>query len=295
MRGSLVSAAFLKGRIIAVLNLGSGSCDASSPGRIKKVFDDAGLDHAEVFSVEPGKVNRALSFAARRGDVVVVLGGDGTIRAAAERCGRAGKLLIPLPGGTMNVLPRALFGNKGWEQALADTLAEPEVRVVSGGSADGKPFFCSAIVGAPSLWAETREAVRRGDLGQVASTAATAIRRQAETVDYDFGGGVCGSARAVAVTCPLVVADLDDDAPVLDAAALDEATAAGLFRLAFNAIFNDWRDDPAVSRARVKSVHLSARGRVPVILDGETMPLGRSVNIRFVPRAFRALTPAEKS
>ena len=91
------------------------------------------------------------------------------------------------------------------------------------------------------------------------------------------------------------MADLDDDAPVLDAAALDEATAAGLFRLAFNAIFNDWRDDPAVSRARVKSVHLSARGRVPVILDGETMPLGRSVNIRFVPRAFRALTPAEKS
>ena len=88
MRGSLVSAAFLKGRIIAVLNLGSGSCDASSPGRIKKVFDDAGLDHAEVFSVEPGKVNRALSFAARRGDVV---GANGTRHnAVAARVGRRG-------------------------------------------------------------------------------------------------------------------------------------------------------------------------------------------------------------
>ena len=43
-------------------------------------------------------------------EVLIVLGGDGTIRTAAEACSEEGPYLIPLPGGTMNMLPRALYG-----------------------------------------------------------------------------------------------------------------------------------------------------------------------------------------
>jgi diacylglycerol kinase family enzyme len=40
-------------------------------------------------------------------DAVLVLAGDGTARAAAEMAGPDGPLIAPLPGGTMNMLPRA--------------------------------------------------------------------------------------------------------------------------------------------------------------------------------------------
>ena len=132
----------LRGRLVAVLNIGSGSCEANSSAQAKAVFDAAGLTHATLLSVEPADLDSAIDDAVKNSDVLVVLGGDGTIRAAAAKCGAAGRLLIPLPGGTMNMLPKALYGDRTWPVALADTLSDPKVHVVSGGKADDRPFFC---------------------------------------------------------------------------------------------------------------------------------------------------------
>jgi hypothetical protein len=38
--------------------------------------------------------------------VLAVLAGDGTIRTAAEACTRTDTYLLPLPGGTLNMLSR---------------------------------------------------------------------------------------------------------------------------------------------------------------------------------------------
>jgi diacylglycerol kinase family enzyme len=284
----------LSGRVIAVLNLGSGGGDAQASGKIETIFKDAGLTGAEVFAVEPAQLIAALDDAVARADVVVVLGGDGTIRAAAARCCAAGKLLIPLPGGTMNMLSRALYGERNWEQALADTLADPTAHTISGGLAEGEAFFCAAILGAPTLWADAREALRHGDLIGATKRTITAIRRSRDRpLRYQFGDQASGTAEAVAVICPLVSRGLADDASDLEAAAVDQhATAVAFFRLAFYAIFDDWRRDPGVRRTNVRKIRITGHGRVPVILDGEKARLGRNVTITFVPNAFRALLPA---
>jgi diacylglycerol kinase family enzyme len=87
-------------------------------------------------------------------DVLIVLGGDGTIRTAAEACAEKGSYLIPLAGGTMNMLSRALCGDVAWEESLKNTLTAPSLKVPSGGRIAGKQFLIAAIVGAPALWAE---------------------------------------------------------------------------------------------------------------------------------------------
>ncbi len=281
----------LRGRLIAVLNTGSGGCDETSEARIQRLFEQAELAKAETVVVGPDALDQALTDAVAGADVVIVLGGDGTIRAAAEKCGAAGKLLIPLPGGTMNMLPHALYGDVGWEIALEKTLAQPCVRDVSGGSANGHPFYCAVVVGAPSLWADAREAVREGDFAEAVKRSVTAIRRHAETVGYRLDDESSGRAEAVAVICPLISSALEDDERWLEAVALDHATAVSMFRLAFLAIFSDWRSDPSVTLARVKSLKISSRSRVPAILDGEKTQLGRSVEITFRPLAFRAIAP----
>jgi len=84
-------------------------------------------------------------------EVLVVLGGDGTIRTAAETCAEKGPFLIPLPGRTMNMLPRALYGDVSWEDALKNALTAPSVKVLSGGRIADKHFFIAAIVRAPAL------------------------------------------------------------------------------------------------------------------------------------------------
>ncbi len=287
--------ASLRGRITAVLNIGSGGAGAKSAEEMAAIFAETDLAHAEVVAVGPDEIDHALAVATAESEVVVVLGGDGTIRSAAEKCGAADKLLMPLAGGTMNMLPHALYGNVPWQTALRETLAAPEVRDVSGGKVEGQAFFCVAILGAPSLWADAREALRHGHPVEAIQRAATAIRRSGDALDYRLGDALSGEAEAVAVICPLVSQAMDGTERSLEAAALDPQAAGAIFRLAFHAIFDDWRRDPSVSLARVRTVRVSGHGRVPVILDGERALMGRVVNVAFEPLAFRALAPAAAS
>ncbi len=284
--------AALHRKVIAVLNIGSGGCDAQSSQRVEAIFQSADLPAAEVIAVAPEEIDAALRDAAARADVVVVLGGDGTIRTAATRCGEAGRLLVPLPGGTMNMLPKGLYGDLAWDKVLTDVLAAPEIRDVSGGQANGQAFFCAAVLGAPSLWADAREAVRKGHPVEAVQKSVTAIRRSSESLDYCIGDQPRISTEAVVVICPLIAKDMNAEDRSLEVAALEPMAAGGMFGLAFRAVFDDWRNDPSVTLAKVKSVRVYGHGRVPVILDGEKAIMGRSVTVTFTPLAFRAIVPA---
>ena len=284
----------LNGRVVAVLNTGSGSCDLSSADRARVILDEAGIRNAEVVSVGPTELTEALQAAVASADVLIVLGGDGTIGTAAGLCGGpSAPYLIPLPGGTMNMLPKSLYGAETWTDALAAVLASPVEQTVSGGDLSGHRFYCAAILGAPSLWADAREAVREGHLLEAAQRAVTATRRSlSDPVKYDFGSA-SGSAEAVAVICPLVSQALSDDERSLEAVALDLETATGLFGLAFHAVFDGWRNDPSVTRVKTRTVRVDGHGDLPIILDGEKVEIGRSATISFLPMAFRAMVPGK--
>ncbi len=279
-------------RPIAVINTGSGGWNASAAGQMRAIFARAGFPDAEVVNAPPAQVDAALKRAAALADMVVAFGGDGTLRSAAARCARAGRLLVPLPGGTMNMLPHALYGAGGWQDVLANTLADPRVRDVSGGRVGDHLFFCAAVFGAPSLWADAREALRRADVVGATRCALRAARRAArEPLRYRLGDGMSGTAQAVAVLCPLVSRAMREDELTLEAAAVEPIAGGALFRLAFHSVFDDWRNDPSVSLAKVTHIEVKGSGRIPVILDGEKVRVARTVAVDFVPRAFRVLVP----
>jgi diacylglycerol kinase family enzyme len=292
-----IDAATLKTkRVAAVINTSSGSAGPGSADRMRAVFDQAGLAQATIKSVAADAIEAALDEAIAGADVLVVLGGDGTVMTAAEKCGPGGAFLIPLPGGTMNMLPHALYGLEGWEQVLAAIFADPEVRTVSGGKIGGRLFYCVALLGTPTLWADVREAVRRLDVVDAVKRAITAIRRGGRNrLNYELGDDLSGSAEAVAVICPLVSRALHNEARTLEAAALDPASAQEVLRLALHAMLDDWRNDPSVARSKVKTVHVTAHGRIPVVLDGESVRMGRSLTISLQQVAFRALAPAHRA
>lgn len=279
---------------MAILNTASGSFTPQAPQEVRAIFDGAGLAHGEVICVSPAELDGALDEAVERADVLVLLGGDGTIRTAAEKSGHSDNVLIPLPGGTMNMLPRALYGARSWQDALTDTLASPEIHCVSGGRAGPLAFYVAAVVGAPTLWADAREAVRQRHFVEAIRRAATALRRRvSEPLDYVFDGCLTGSAEAVAVMCPLISKVMREDEELLEAVAIDARSAGDLLRLGVNTLFNDWRADPAVVRAEVRKVVVTGHGRIPLTVDGELVRLGRRVEIEFTPLAFRSLIPGE--
>ena len=227
-------------------------------------------------------------------EVLIVLGGDGTIRTAAEACAEKGSYLIPLPGGTMNMLPRALYGDVAWEESLKNTLTAPSIKVLSGGRIAGKQFLIAAIVGAPALLAEPRESMREGNIVDAIEKGSVAFRKMFETkIQYLISGEMKGEAEAVALICPLISEQMSDSEQALEAAVIDVESAAEMIGLATTAAFGKWRDDRNILLTKTKRVNVQSSKDIPATLDGEKVNLGRSAEIDFVSRALTVLVPAK--
>jgi diacylglycerol kinase family enzyme len=205
-------------------------------------------------------------------------------------CGPDGPLCAPLPGGTMNVLPRALYGSRDWRAALTEILENGCVRTISGGEIDGRLFFVAAILGSPALWAEAREAAREMKPVTAAKLAQHALNQAFKgRLRFALEGHEPGRAEALTLLCPLISTELGDDDRVLEAAAVDPGGAAGVFRLAFHALVDNWRADPGVETWRCRQGRAWSRGHIPAVIDGEPTKLGKIAHIGFRAKAFRAL------
>jgi diacylglycerol kinase family enzyme len=281
-------------KVGVIINTSSGSCDLESEQKMLSVLTEAGVVEPKVWCGEAKEMERFFAEAAgQKLELLIVLGGDGTIRTAAEACAEKGSYLIPLPGGTMNMLPRALYGNVSWEEALKKTLTAPSTKLLSGGRVANKRFFIAAIVGAPALWTQPRESMREGNIVDAVKKGSIAFRRMFETkVQYLISGGAKGETEAVALICPLVSEEMSDSEQALEAAIIDVESAAEVIGLVTTAAFGKWRDDRNILLTKTKRVNVQSTKEIPATLDGEKVNLGRSAEIDFVSKALTVLVPA---
>jgi diacylglycerol kinase family enzyme len=282
-------------KVGAIINTSSGGFDLESEPRMLGILTGAGVVGPKTWCGEPAEMERFFTEAAKQNlDICIVLGGDGTIRTAAEACARGGLYLIPLPGGTMNMLPRALYGDVSWEAALKNTLAAPSAKVLSGGRAARKQFFIAAILGAASLWVEPRESIREGNIADAIEKGRLAFQEMFESkLHYLLPGKTDGEAEAVALICPLISEEMSDSEQALEVAVIDVENAAEVIGVVTAAAFGKWRDDRNILLTKTKRLAVQSSKDIPAILDGERVTLGRSAEIDFVSKAVNVLVPAK--
>lgn len=278
--------------IEVVANPASGSVGPDVEIEARAIIERLGYN-ANVCAPPPADLDRRLREAVERGpDLLVVIAGDGTARAAAELCANGGPILAPLPGGTMNMLPYAVYGKRAWQDVLADILESGEAQPLGCGQASGRMFLVAAILGAPALWAPAREAAREGRLGLAVDRARRAWSRAfSSRLRVSLNAGPRRKAEAAAFLCPLISRALEDAAPRMEAAVFQTTGAAEAFRLGFHALAGDWRNDPAVEAVALDRAVCDAGRPIPTILDGETVELGSRVEITFHPDLLRVLAP----
>src|SRR5512132_3296221 len=282
-------------KVGVIINASSGGYDLECEHKMVDILKGAGIVEPKVWCAEAKEIERSFAEAAgQKLEVLIVLGGDGTIRTAAEACAEKGSYLIPLPGGTMNMLPRALYGDVAWEETLRNTLTAPSAKMLSGGRIAGKQFLIAALVGAPALWAESRESMREGDIVDAIEKGSVAFRKMFETkIQYLISGEMKGEAEAVALICPLISEQMSDSEQALEAAVVDVESAAEVIGLLSTAAFGKWRDHRNIVLAKTKRVSVQSSKDIPATLDGEIVNLGTSAEINFVSRALTVLVPAE--
>lgn len=274
-----------------LVNVASGSVNADAPEQAARIFADFGIE-ANVCAPEKEDLSDCLRRCVDAApDLLVVIAGDGTARAAAEMCGPEGPMLAPLPGGTMNMLPHAIYGARPWQDALTIALAEGEERMLGGGAVEDHRFMVAAILGSPALWAPAREAARYGNKKLAWIRARRALRRAfTGRLRYMFDNGPRDKAEALVFMCPVASRALNDEEQTLEAAALNVQGAAEALRLGVNALVRDWRVDPAVENQRCQVARIWSAEGVPAILDGEAVRLKPLTEVRYEPAVVRVLS-----
>jgi diacylglycerol kinase family enzyme len=283
-------------KVGAIINTSSGGCDSESEIEMLDILKGAGVTNCKTWCGGSDQIERAFAEAAmHKPEVLVVLGGDGTIRTAAEACTGSDTYLLPLPGGTLNVLPRALYGESSWQEALKETVANPLTKELSGGRVGHKLFFVAAVAGPPGLWMEAREAMREGHILNAVEKAGVAFKAMFDTtIQYFISPEVNGEAKIVAVICPLISEQMSDSDQALEAAAIDVENAAELLGLASAAAFGKWRDDESVTLTKTHHVSVQSKKDIPLFLDGERVKVGKNAEISFVPSAVNVIVPENR-
>ena len=278
-------------RVVVLVNGLSGSVGPRAASEVEQILADYPVE-SQVIPLEGGGFDEQISAAFDANpDVLFVLAGDGTARSVASRAGSDGPLIAPLPGGTMNMLPKALYGTADWKAALRKALEEGAPQHVSGGEVHGQPFYCAAILGTPALWAPAREAIRTGKLSKAWAYARRALKRAfTGRLRYQLDGGRMSKTEALVLISPMISRALDE--PVgLEAAAMDPHDTGQVFRLAATALFSDWRSDASVTTRPARRIEVRSRSRIPAVIDGEPVQLPAEATVKFLPKAFRALAP----
>lgn len=159
-----------------VINSASGSYSEQAVADLLSQMKAHGLVAARIVAIpdEPAPDRAALEVAGV--ELLTIFTGDGTVNSVV--CGLhnwEGVVLI-LPGGTQNLLAKALHGDVPAPAILArlgEGVLQPQRRhMVRTSQGDA---LCEVVAGPGAHWSDVREAMREGDIGGMANTLSEAI------------------------------------------------------------------------------------------------------------------------
>lgn len=275
---------------------------------VRTPFEANGHEVAVEFS-PPEKLVDAIEAAAKTDvDVIVVGGGDGTVRSGARIAVASGKTLGILPLGTLNRMARDI-GIPLDVASAAAALAGGTTGQIDVASVNGQMYLCNSLIGLPPAYSAERQRLRGRPFGERIVGYAQVIKsilssRQRLRVTLDDGREerpMRVISMAVANNAYCEQPGIGLTRPVLDAGELAvyasrHRSGWAMSRAFARAIFGRWTGDPHLEQFRGHDITIRvARPRVKVSNDGELETLSTPLRYKTHPKALNILLPARQS
>lgn len=165
-------------RACVIVNAASGSNTPEACEALRAGLEAQGTMIARSIAVPEDALPTAAELDADGIGIVAIYTGDGTLRSALTGLeGWRGAVLV-LPGGTTNLLSRAIHGERTLEEILADLPRMARTRRPCLRSEAGTAVI-EVVAGPGAKWSDVREGLREGDVAAVASTAVEAAQASA--------------------------------------------------------------------------------------------------------------------
>lgn len=158
------------------VNAASGSNNDAAIRAVTEAFAAAGSPPRRVIDIAEGGPPEPRELVEGGVDRLAIFAGDGTTNAVATALeGWNGQVLV-LPGGTANLLARALHGERDAAAIIHDLSRLRPLRRACIRTSQGTALI-EVLAGPGATWSDVREGLREGDLPGIAASTATAIRQ----------------------------------------------------------------------------------------------------------------------
>ena len=247
--------------------------------------------------VEGGALVPSLNSAIDSGaDLIVTYGGDGTSLAGVSIANAVNVPVVPLPGGTMNMLPKSLYGSDDWKTALTIALSQDGPVWIPVGLLNDRIFIVAALVGTIVRLGVTRELVREGSLVEATKTLAETLRDVSPEGGFEYHLGhnaAAQPANMLQITCPFMN-DFAADPNAFDVLGINIESYTELPTLGLTAIIDQWREDNAATSNTASTVEITGSGEVDILLDGEHEIMRYPLKVSFKEKGALFLCPKRK-
>lgn len=281
------------GKIVVLINQGSGSVSPDAAGEVRSLIDRLGLS-ASIINTRSKTLSDDIDTAISEApDTLVVIGGDGTAACALNRCHDRQIAVLPLPGGTMNLLHKSIHAEfTGWQDCLERALTNGRTRRIARGRVADHFFYIGATFGQLSNLSGAREAIREGDLTGAAAEVMTGDALEMEAalrIQYDAPGGITQSRAAMAIGS-LIVPDTEGQYR-FDVGVLDATSHLELMTTALSAMVRDWREVSDIDFIRTDKFELEElrQDQMAATLDGEPVDLPQTCSVQIENHAVSVL------
>lgn len=189
--------------ILFILNPISGTVSKSNiRDLIDRYVDKTRFDCSVCYTEYAGHATEMAHRAAEKGvDVVVAVGGDGTVNEVARGLVNTKSALAIIPCGSGNGLARHLMLPLDVKQAIS-VINELEIHCLDYGVIDNHPFLCTCGIGFDAFIAERfAGAGKRGMMTYLEKIFKDGLTYEAETYEYSIDDGEPVEKKAWLISC----------------------------------------------------------------------------------------------
>jgi YegS/Rv2252/BmrU family lipid kinase len=292
-----------KKKIIFIVNPISGTHDKKAVvDMLGDVLDSDRYDWEVAYTERAGHAVEIAADAAARGvDIVVAVGGDGTVNEIGRSLVGTDTALAIIPLGSGDGLARHLRIPMDVRRAL-EVINEGHVEVIDYGRLNDICFFCTCGVGFDAFVSmKFAEAGKRGLVTYLEKTLQESLTYKPETYELETEDGTykykafliaCGNASQYGNNAYITPqAALNDG--LLDVTVLEPFTALDVPSLAYQ-LFNrkiDQNSRIKTFRCRSLVIHRSSPGVVHY--DGDPIQADKDISIRIISNGLHVVIPAD--
>jgi len=256
-----------------ITNPNSGTTSPVKCEALEAVFAERGLTLVGRTNFPDDALPKGAALTRDGVDTVVLFAGDGTINAALCSLAKWKGSFLILPGGTMNLLAKALHSEMDPHKIVH--AAQESKRLVTLPYVEAGPHraFVGLILGPAAAWARAREAVRKGKVGRLVQAARAAWRRTFAKKGIRVEGvpGLKHHYQAIFVT------PADDG---LEVNAVDARDWGAIAQLGWDWLTGDWVAGRAVTECHAQTMRVKGTRPVLALFDGEPVTLDPKETIR---------------